>query len=116
MAKRAKSRFMVIITNGTHKTDGSGRIINYYTTPKTINCTSDNTVGAIKETADEIPDGCTFMVVQVKREGLSYGVDSKRVLMGATSHRSSDGPNGFINDGFSRGGSTKENINDSKED
>ena len=103
MAKREKSRFMVIITDGVRKDD-------------TIDCTSDNTAGAIKETADEIPDNCEFMVVQVRREGLFYGVDSKRVLMGATSHRSSDGPNGFINDGFSRGGSTKENINDSKED
>jgi len=75
MAKRAKSRFMVILD------DGHG---------PTIDCTSDNTAGAIKETADEIPDGMGFMVVQVKREGLSYGVDSRRVLMGSSDCRSAE--------------------------
>jgi hypothetical protein len=67
MAKREKSRFMVILDDGHSST---------------IDCTSDTTVDAIKEVAEEIPDGITFMVVQVKSEGLSYGVDTKRVLNG----------------------------------
>ena len=82
MAKREKSRFMVIITDdkGYYRDANAPEVT--LKVGSTIDCTSDNIVGAIKETAEEIPDGISFMVVQVKREGLSYGVDTKRVLNG----------------------------------
>ena len=82
MAKREKSRFMVIITGDQEYYRDANAPEVTLKVGSTIDCTSDNTVGAIKEVADDIPDGMTFMVVQVKREGLSYGVDTKRVLNG----------------------------------
>ena len=84
MAKREKSRFMVIITDdqGYHRNVNDPEVT--IKVGDLIDCMADTTAGAIKETASAMPDGIEFMVVQVKREGLSYGVDSKRVLKDVT--------------------------------
>lgn len=56
-----------------------------------ISCKSQSTDGCIKETADRIEDGAVFRVIQVKRDGLSYGSVSRRVLAGNGSPEAPEG-------------------------